>query len=68
MTDYHSPTVVQPILAETTIDPEPARSHVLLRFDKSSVRAEIAQVIETDETVTALTAWWLLSRAVLPDA
>jgi hypothetical protein len=56
MTDYHSSTVVPPILAETTIDPGPARSHVLLRFDESSVRAEVAQVIETDETVTVLTA------------
>ena len=56
MTDYHSPTVIQPIIAETTIGPRPARPHVLLWFDEPSVRAEIAQVIETDETVTALTA------------
>ena len=56
MTDYHSPAIVRPILAETAINPGPARSHVLLRFDESSVRAELAQVIETDETVTALPA------------
>jgi hypothetical protein len=56
MTDHHSPTIIQPILAETAIGSGPARSHVLLRFDEQSVRAEIAQVIETDETVTALTA------------
>jgi hypothetical protein len=29
-----------------------ARSHVLLRLDESAVRAEIAEVIATDETVT----------------
>ena len=33
-----------------------ARSHVLLRLDESAVRAEIAEVIATDETVTCLTA------------
>jgi len=33
-----------------------ARSHVLLRLDESAVRAEIAKVIATDETVTGLTA------------
>src|SRR5262249_36892568 len=33
-----------------------ARSHVLLRFDESAVRAEIVEVIATDETVTGLTA------------
>ena len=27
-----------------------------MRFDEAGVRAEIAQVIETDETVTPLTA------------
>jgi hypothetical protein len=33
-----------------------ARSHVLLRLDESAVRAEIAEVIATDETLTTLTA------------
>ncbi len=33
-----------------------ARSHVLLRLDESAVRAEIADVIATDETLTSLTA------------
>ena len=33
-----------------------ARSHVLLRLDESAVRAEIAEVIATDETLTSLTA------------
>ena len=32
-----------------------ARSHVLLRLDESAVRAEIPEVIATDETVTGLT-------------
>jgi hypothetical protein len=32
------------------------RSHVLLRLDESAVRAEIAEVIATDETLTSLTA------------
>jgi hypothetical protein len=32
------------------------RSHMLLRFDESAVRAEIAGVIATDETLTSLTA------------
>ncbi len=43
------------LLAQRVADLEPARSHVLLRLDESSVRAEIAEVIATDETVTALT-------------
>ena len=43
-------------LAQRGADLEPARSHVLLRLDESSVRAEIAEVIATDETVTGLTA------------
>ena len=33
-----------------------ARSHVLLRLDESAVKAEIAEVIATDRTVTGLTA------------
>ena len=33
-----------------------ARSHVLLRLDESAVRAEIAELIATHETVTGLTA------------
>jgi hypothetical protein len=33
-----------------------ARSHVLLRLDESAVRAEIAEVIATDETLIGLTA------------
>ena len=33
-----------------------ARSHVLLRLDESAVRAEITELIATDETVTGLTA------------
>jgi hypothetical protein len=32
------------------------RSHVLLRLDESAVRAEIAELIATDETLTGLTA------------
>ena len=38
------------LLAQRGADLEPARSHVLLRLDESSVRAEIAEVIATDET------------------
>ena len=38
------------LLAQRVADLEPARSHVLLRLDESSVRAEIAEVIATDET------------------
>jgi hypothetical protein len=44
------------LLAQRVADLEPARSHVLLRLDESSVRVEIAKVIATDETVTGLTA------------
>jgi hypothetical protein len=33
-----------------------ARSHVLLRLDESAVRAEIAEVIATDETLPGLTS------------
>ena len=33
-----------------------ARSHVLLRLDASAVRAEIAELIATDETLTGVTA------------
>ena len=44
------------LLAKRVADLEPARSHVLLRLDESAVRAEIAEVIATDETVTGLTA------------
>jgi hypothetical protein len=45
------------LLAQRGADLEPARSHVLLRLDESSVRAEIAEVmIATDETMTGLTA------------
>jgi len=44
------------LLPQRVADLEPARSHVLLRLDESSVRAEIAEVIATDETVTTLTA------------
>jgi hypothetical protein len=47
--------ILEDFLAETTTDLGSARSHVLLRLDESSVRAEIAQVIETDEAVTTLT-------------
>jgi hypothetical protein len=42
--------------AQGVTDLGPARSHVLLRLDESSVRAEIAEVMATDETVTGLTA------------
>ncbi len=45
--------ILEDFLAETATDA--GRSHVLLRLDESSVRAQIAEVIETDETVTALT-------------
>jgi hypothetical protein len=44
------------VLAQGVADLETARSHVLLRLDESSVRAEIAEVIATNETVTGLTA------------
>ena len=44
------------LLARMVADLEPARSHVLLRLDESAVRAEIAEVIATDETVRGLTA------------
>jgi hypothetical protein len=40
----------------TPDDTGAARSHVLLRLDESAVRAEIADVIATDETLTSLTA------------
>ena len=33
-----------------------AGSHVLLRLDESAVRAEIAELIATDETLTGVTA------------
>jgi hypothetical protein len=33
-----------------------ARSYVLLRLDESAVRAEIAELIATDETLTGVTA------------
>jgi hypothetical protein len=48
--------ILEELLAETRIHPGLARSHVLLRLNESAVRSEIAQMIETDETVTALTA------------
>jgi hypothetical protein len=44
------------LLPQRVADLEPARSHVLLRLDESSVRAEVAEVIAIDETVTGLTA------------
>ncbi len=44
------------LLARRVADLDPARSHVLLRLDESAVRAAIAEVIATDETVTGLTA------------
>ena len=44
------------LLAHRVADLGPARSHVLLRLEESSVRAEIAEVIATDETMTGLTA------------
>jgi hypothetical protein len=44
------------LLAQGVADLGPARSHVLLRLDESAVRAEIAEVIATDETMTGLTA------------
>jgi hypothetical protein len=44
------------LLAQRGADLEPARSQVLLRLDESSVRAEVAEVIATDETLTGLTA------------
>jgi len=47
--------ILEGFLAETAADRESARSHVLLRLDESAVRAEIAEVIATDETVIALT-------------
>jgi hypothetical protein len=44
------------LLPQKVADLEPARSHVLLRLDESSVRAEIAEVIATDETMAGLAA------------
>ncbi len=44
------------LLAQRVADLEPARSHVLLRLDESAVRAEIAEVIATDETGLAADA------------
>jgi len=44
------------LLAQGVADLGPARSHVLFRLDESAVRADIAEVIATDETVTGLTA------------
>ncbi len=44
------------LLPQRGADLEPARSHVLLRLDESAVRAEIAEVIPTDDTLTGLTA------------
>src|SRR5712672_224370 len=40
------------LLAQGVADLGPARSHVLFRLDESAVRADIAEVIATDETVT----------------
>jgi hypothetical protein len=42
------------LLAQAGAELEPARSHVLLRLDESAVRAEIAELIATDETVAGL--------------
>lgn len=47
--------ILEDFLAEAENDPRLARSHVLLRLDETSVRSEIAHVIETDETLTKLT-------------
>jgi hypothetical protein len=44
------------LLPQRVADLEPDRSHVLLRLDESSVRAEIAEVIATDEAVTGFAA------------
>jgi hypothetical protein len=51
-----APTNDTDLLAQRGSDLEPDRSHVLLRLDESAVRAEIAEVIATDETMTGLTA------------
>ncbi len=48
--------ILEDFLAEAEIDPHLALSHVLLRLDETSVRSEIAQVIEADDTLTTLTA------------
>jgi hypothetical protein len=48
--------ILEDFLAEAEAHSSPSRSHVLLRLDETSVRNEIACVIEADETVTALTA------------
>jgi hypothetical protein len=47
--------VLDDFLAEQTAQPL-ARSHVLLRLDEASIRREIVDVIEADETLTTLTA------------
>jgi hypothetical protein len=48
--------ILEDFLGEAEIDPHLAQSHVLLRLDETSVRSEIAHVIEADETLTTLTA------------
>ena len=48
--------ILEGFLAEAGIDPRADQSHVLLRLDEAAVKAEIADVIETDATLTSLSA------------
>jgi len=48
--------ILADLLSEARSDPAPARSHALLWLHESSVRSVIAEVIDTDETLTTLTA------------
>jgi hypothetical protein len=47
--------ILEDFLAEAEGDAYPVGSHVLLRLDETSVRSEIGNLIETDETLTTLT-------------
>jgi hypothetical protein len=48
--------ILEDFLAEVEVDAHFVDSHVLLRLDETSVRSEISNLIETDETLTTLTA------------
>jgi hypothetical protein len=47
--------ILEDFLAGAELDSPRGKSHVLLRLDETSVRSEIAHVIEADETLTMLT-------------
>jgi hypothetical protein len=48
--------ILEDFLAEAEVDAHPVESHVLLQLDETSVRSKIGNLIETDETLTTLTA------------